>query len=260
MGENDSIFQGGELRKSKVVKIFSVFQIMYYTLHNGRKKTPLQIMAGHSIYETCKSRELLTSFNRIAASISYNEVRRDRSNFAKYTYMNSMNDQVPIPSHFTKEQFTIGAFDNFDSADRSSATGKMSTHDTVSVLFQIKPNVVQKKPPLSTLKVNEANFSDLDRLPCQNLQSFKRGIKSLELPSSFSVDDKVLSLQDVQNDLANTEFLINIVRNSSNIHIETLPTWAGCHSLTSHKFLSCMLDLSLLYHIQLLKSNLFILQ
>ena len=38
-----------------VVQISSMFQIMFYTLHSGHKKTPLHLMTGHTVYEKCKS-------------------------------------------------------------------------------------------------------------------------------------------------------------------------------------------------------------
>ena len=59
--EGDNVDICKKNRQRKIVKIASIFQSMYYVLHNGRKRTPLHVMAGHSIYETCKSKELLTS-------------------------------------------------------------------------------------------------------------------------------------------------------------------------------------------------------
>ena len=37
-------------RTRKVIKVMSIFQTMYYVLHNGRKKTPLHVMSGHIRY------------------------------------------------------------------------------------------------------------------------------------------------------------------------------------------------------------------
>ena len=42
------------------LKIKSLFQLIYYNIHNGKKKTPLHIMNLSAIYEKSKSRELLT--------------------------------------------------------------------------------------------------------------------------------------------------------------------------------------------------------
>lgn len=58
--------------------------MMYYLLYNGREKTSLHPMTGHTVYDKCKSRELITSLSGIVVSCSYNEVRKAKSNLANY--------------------------------------------------------------------------------------------------------------------------------------------------------------------------------
>ena len=41
----------------------SLIQIMHYNINHERKKTSLHIMNASAIYEKCKSRELIISFN-----------------------------------------------------------------------------------------------------------------------------------------------------------------------------------------------------
>ena len=125
-----------------------------------------------------------TSLNRIAACISYSEVRRDRSNLAQYSFLKSEENVVPIPSHFVKEKFTFAAFDNFDSSDRSSPTETMSNHDTVSVLFQIKPDELPSKPLMSTVAMKKDKSEGFKQYPCQNLRTYNRQSKILLLPPS----------------------------------------------------------------------------
>ena len=55
----------------KSMKIGSLFQIMFYNLHSGNKRTPLHVMKVVEINERCKSTELITSFNRRGFCISY---------------------------------------------------------------------------------------------------------------------------------------------------------------------------------------------
>ena len=50
---------------ASAVKVKSLYQMVYYILHNGKKKTPLHVMMEHHIYEKCKSREVITSLNRV---------------------------------------------------------------------------------------------------------------------------------------------------------------------------------------------------
>ena len=54
----------------KYSKIGSSFQILYYDLHNGYKKTGLDIMNACEIYEKCKSKELITSFKVVCALVT----------------------------------------------------------------------------------------------------------------------------------------------------------------------------------------------
>ena len=58
------------------MKIGWLFQVMFYNLHNGNKRTPLRVMNAVEIYERCKSRELITSFNRNGLCISYASMKR----------------------------------------------------------------------------------------------------------------------------------------------------------------------------------------
>ena len=72
----------------KSMKIGSLFQIMFYNLHSGNKQTPLHVINVLKIYERCKSREFITSFNRSRLCISYASMRKDLDNFAKFAIAN----------------------------------------------------------------------------------------------------------------------------------------------------------------------------
>ena len=76
-------------------------------------------MTAHAIYDKCKSREPITTFNHIGACVSYRQVQKAKSELAQYTLMQCEKVLVPIPSNFYKGMFTIAAFDNFDHQDRS---------------------------------------------------------------------------------------------------------------------------------------------
>ena len=125
------------------LRIKSLFQILYYATVRGMRKTPLQILNAHAIYEKCRSRELITAFNRqCCCSVSYNAMKRERADLAKYTILKSENEQVPLPSNFASTSFTVAAFDNFDNADRNILSGTKHAHDTAITLFQEVPVVV----------------------------------------------------------------------------------------------------------------------
>ena len=122
------------------------------------KKTPLHIMNSSAIYEKCKSRELLTSFNCLGLCTSYQETKLHRNNLAKLAISRSNDTGIPLPTHFLKSQFTIAAMDNFDHSDFNSLTGTVATHDTAMVLFQIKTESCCANPLKSeiNLKVTDS--------------------------------------------------------------------------------------------------------
>ena len=78
------------------------------------------MMTVHAIYDKCKSRELIASFNHIGVCVSYRQVQKAKTDLDQYTPMQCGKVLVPIPCHFSKDMFTIAAFDNFDHQDRSS--------------------------------------------------------------------------------------------------------------------------------------------
>ena len=114
-------------QKLQTVKIMSLFQIMCNNLHRGRMKTPLHVMNAHTIYEKCKSQELITSFNRTGICVSYKQLKNDRTDLAKYAVIASGNHGIPIPCHFSTKEFTLAAMDNFDHPDKTSLSG-LSEH------------------------------------------------------------------------------------------------------------------------------------
>ena len=153
---NESVTEGREITKVK-----ALYQIMYYNIHNGRRRTPLHLMAAHNIYEKCKTRELE---DRIGVCISYNEIQRERKSLPHYTFKHGEDWGVPIPSHLVKENFTIAAFDNFHHTDRSSTSRILSNHDTVTVPFQEKPEVLPSMPKKLDVCIHQPKQSN--RHPC----------------------------------------------------------------------------------------------
>ena len=69
---NDSVTED-----RKITKLKALYQIMYYNVHNGRRRTPLHLIAAHNIYDKCKS---------VSVCISYNEIQRERKSLAHYTF------------------------------------------------------------------------------------------------------------------------------------------------------------------------------
>ena len=133
----------------KCSKLISLYQLIFYILHAGINKTPFQMVTVHAIYGKRKSRELIRTqgdhFYHIGVFVSYRQNQKAKSNLVQYILMQCGKVLVPIPSHFSKDMFVIAALKNFDYQDRSSTTGMNSNHDTVSTLFQVKPDYTQSK-------------------------------------------------------------------------------------------------------------------
>ena len=95
-------------------------------------------MNAHLIYEKCRSKEILTQQNKLGLSVSYNTIKQYRSNLAKYAMLKSSENNVPLPSHFNKEMFTIAAFDNFYHTDRTYRyLDYQAVVTPLSTLFQV---------------------------------------------------------------------------------------------------------------------------
>ena len=110
------------------LKIKYLFQIRFYHVTHVRKKTPLHLITAH-----CKSRELITAFNKQSCCVSYNVMKLHRADLAKYHILSS-SDGVPLPSNCSPTSFTIGAFDNFDHTDKNSLSGVKHTHDSCNFM------------------------------------------------------------------------------------------------------------------------------
>ena len=61
ISDDESSGTGSE--SSKLRKHKSVFQVLYFMVHNGRRRTPLHLMCGEGIHAACKSKTLITSLN-----------------------------------------------------------------------------------------------------------------------------------------------------------------------------------------------------
>ena len=164
------------------------------------------LFIAYSVYEKCKSREVLTSLKKAGVSVGYKEVQRARNDLARFTYFQSKNEGVLITSHFSKDKFTIGAFDNFDHSDRSSLSLKLRNHGSVMTLFQVKPEQPPTKPDKT--QIDLIKVTTKGKLPCQEKQPFfgsKRNIINLQ-KNKESINEKKTQ------DLENLRFIVDAIR------------------------------------------------
>ena len=115
--------------------MLAVLQILYFDMHNGRKRTPLHVINGQSIHSTCKSSTLVKSFNHLGLSVSYEELLRYHNDMANLI-VDKSQDNVPLPSHFDSNMYTTAAFDNFDH-EEATASGIGGSHVQYLCSFKI---------------------------------------------------------------------------------------------------------------------------
>ena len=62
--------ESNDFKDREVIKLKTLYQIMFYMIHNGTRKTPLHLMVTHNIYEKFKSREVIAALNRTGMCVS----------------------------------------------------------------------------------------------------------------------------------------------------------------------------------------------
>ena len=149
------------------------FQMAYNHIHNGQRRTPLNMMLGQYIYGKTQSKTLLTTLNRIGIAASYNEVKRSRNLMCTCTVQSSVANGVTIPSHFSDEgwEWAFGAFDNEDFGDNLSLSGTHSKHYKAQVIYHETTAPCKSKPSVSSTKLSKYLHPSKEKLPCQIVTS-----------------------------------------------------------------------------------------
>lgn len=237
--ESKNKFKSAE---KQYMQLYSLFQTTYYKMMHGRKKTPLHVMIGQGTYGKTRSRELLTTLNKIGVSISYCEARRLRNLLCNYTLCSQNPDETPIPSHFSKG-WTMGALDNENFEDNSSISGCHTKNYTAQVLYQDASEPSKSKPSVSSSRLSKSLPLCKNRLQCQTVPPYSKPVIRPSLPSTFMIVEDT-DLTNDENDVAIqqsilVEFLITLIRCGLPISTKEpgeLPPWAGIHALvTTHQ-------------------------
>lgn len=246
--EDEGTIDGPTASPTKVRQIQSLFQIMYYVLHGGRKRTPLHIMNAQAIYDICKSATLITNFNRFGLCTSYDELARFHNDMAMFIVASDEEQLIPFPSHFDTSVFTTAAIDNFDH-NEATLSGMGGTHDTVTVVFQDDSTSHQRKPKVSEAGVDHGPKSFKANLKCQQLKEFYKPSKRPELPECYKVplthSERSALLYDVRT--IDTAWLLGRLDfgNLDSHHVSTkpkcqeMPTWSAANSILSSETLLC---------------------
>ena len=176
----------------------------------------MHVMFGHSTYGKTRIRALITTPNHIGVSTSYNDNRKSRNLLSSYAVLASKSEGTPIPSHFTKTDFCIGAMDNSDYADNSSLSGTHSKHYTAMLLFQEAVNKPAAKPPISSAGLKPSQHPDL-MLPCQIVPHVMKPVIRPSLPADLTLIENcnLVSIKPEQAAINASQIEFLLFRNSS---------------------------------------------
>ena len=185
--DDNSVNSSRTVSKSRCRQVQSLFQIMFYVLHSGRKRTPMHLMNGVWAQSLGDGGSMFTRIlNNLGLASSYEEILRYQHDMAGLSVKNQ-NDSALIPAHFQKEQFTSGAFDNWDHEGE-----RVSVHDTVAVLYQDSSSVATYKPKISEAGIVHGPRAFATELKCQQLLEFFKPAKRPDFPSDVIIEPSIL--------------------------------------------------------------------
>ncbi len=225
------------VRDHKSIQLHCLFQMLVYNMHSGLKPTPLHMMLGHALYARDRCKSLITVLNRIGSCASYQTIRSARSLLASYTVKCSENGETPIPSTFTREDYTMAGMDNSDYADKSSLSGTESSHYAALVLFQdATVNKPLFKPPVSSTGLSRTKPILKSKLPCQEVPHHAKPVVRPTLPQDMLLHPEneqvtILDMKTARTKATKQDFLISLIRlgaSPKDPHI-----WAAVHTLVS---------------------------
>ena len=224
------------IKDHKSSQLHCLFQIIYNGIHNGRKRTPMHIMMGHSIYARDRSRALMTAFNRIGVCSSYNFIKFLLHILASYAIKCSEDDHVPIPSNLNRKDFTMGGTDNSNYHDRSSLSGTEGCNYAAMVLFQSAIHSACRKPYVSETGITRDTIFNRNDLACQTVPPHNKPILRPKLPEDMYLHPEnhqveCLDMEGSRLLSCKREFAINLVR--CGMPTEDPLTWQGVHVLIS---------------------------
>ena len=245
--ENENDDNSQQVSETKKRKVLAIYQILYYVIHCGRRRTPLHVLNAEAIHSTCKSKTLISSFNHFGLCMGYQEVRRYHNDMSAYIILSSPDVIVPLPSHFDPGIHTTAAFDNFDH-DECTDSGIGGSHDTVSILMQQKSPVQPKKPRMSETQVIHGKCHTSEELPCQKLLDYIKPAKKPTLPEDFVGVDELFSMDELDYSMIQTKdmaWLLSRLDLSEMEHgtvkpipsEQTMPSWSAFNSVVTQETL-----------------------
>ena len=132
----------------------------------------------------------------------------------------------------------MAGMDNSDYTDRSSLSGKHSSHYAALVLFQdATVSTPQQKPPVSSTGVSRDDPILQTKLPCQEVPAHNKPVVRPSLPPDMILNPEhkqaeLLDMQGARTTSSKREFAISLIRRGA--ATEDPLIWAGVHAHGVH--------------------------
>ena len=113
--------------------VASITQDIVYATTDQR--TPKHVALAMSLRKYKRSKEILTTLNRLGHTVSYSDITRIETSAARTVLNLTRELGVFLPPGLQKGVFVVGAFDNID-FEEHTPDGKRTTHATNLILYQ----------------------------------------------------------------------------------------------------------------------------
>ena len=158
-----TLLKQSQISTEKQIVCAMIFQIVFSLILGDTKMTPFTIELTHLIHNTCRSKYLITVFNRLGLCTGYDSMQRIDTSLTQRIINQAVGHRVPVSSEITSTNIIHGAIDNYD--DNFS-------HDTILMLFQNQSDPGQSTEPQSSQSDNQqASRKRITILDCQKLVS-----------------------------------------------------------------------------------------
>ena len=94
-----------------IQKCDTIFEIIYYLVHNGKKKNLLHLTLCKSIHDTCRSKKLIAIMNRIRLFVGYDEFEIAYIKLDTQNIESARENKVPVLENTENSIVMHGAMD-----------------------------------------------------------------------------------------------------------------------------------------------------
>ena len=128
--------------------------MIYYMIHDRKKKTPLHIGMSETIHNTCKSQKVIQIMNKLGLSMSYEEMGHVDYTLTHGIVKQTGNGRVPVSTSISSSNTVHGAMNNSDH-EGDTNSGIKGSRDTVMVIFQNNVKIEIEESCISVLPRND---------------------------------------------------------------------------------------------------------